>query len=142
MSGRPTGRGEPLRSRRSAPAGFRGHAVVERAIGSEYEYSNLGVGLLGHVLSRVAGVSYEAPVRERILDPLGMRNTGITLSEEMRARLTRGHDLAGAPAPLWDLHVEPTNQPKLPIRPRGPPRSSSSRPWTPRSPSSGTRREW
>ncbi|MDX1568611.1 MAG: serine hydrolase domain-containing protein, partial [Longimicrobiales bacterium] len=74
-----------------------------REIGSEYEYSNLGVGLLGHALSRAAGASYEALVRERILEPLGMGNTAITLSEEMRARLARGHDLAGEPASLWDL---------------------------------------
>ena len=45
---------------------------LRRDIGAEAEYSNLGVGLLGHVLARVNGSSYEELVRERILDPLGM----------------------------------------------------------------------
>src|SRR5690242_19301640 len=33
---------------------------LTRDIGSQYEYSNFGVGLLGHVLALRAGVSYEA----------------------------------------------------------------------------------
>ena len=46
---------------------------LTRDIGSQYEYSNLGVGLLGHVLSLRAGTSYEALVRSRICDPLVCR---------------------------------------------------------------------
>ena len=44
------------------------------------EYSNVGVGLLGHALARRAGTSYEALVTARILAPLGMTSTRITLS--------------------------------------------------------------
>jgi hypothetical protein len=39
---------------------------LTRDIGSQYEYSNLGVGLLGPVLSLRAGMSYEALVRARL----------------------------------------------------------------------------
>jgi serine-type D-Ala-D-Ala carboxypeptidase/endopeptidase len=53
---------------------------LTRDIGSQYEYSNLGVGLLGHALSLRAGMSYEALVRSRICDPLGMADTRVTLS--------------------------------------------------------------
>src|SRR5256885_10692939 len=56
---------------------------LERDIGSEYEYSNLGFGLLGHVLSRHARESYEALVRSRICDPLGMASTRIALTPDM-----------------------------------------------------------
>jgi CubicO group peptidase (beta-lactamase class C family) len=49
---------------------FLGRYKVTREIGAEFEYSNLGVGLLGVALSRRAGKSYEALVRERILNPL------------------------------------------------------------------------
>jgi CubicO group peptidase (beta-lactamase class C family) len=45
--------------------------TLTRDIGSQFEYSNLGVGLLGHVLTLRAGKSYEELVRARILDPLG-----------------------------------------------------------------------
>ncbi len=52
---------------------------LTRDIGSQYEYSNLGVGLLGHVLSLRAGSSYEALVRSRVSDPLSMWHTRAAL---------------------------------------------------------------
>lgn len=76
---------------------------LPRDVGAQFEYSNLGGGLLGHALSRAAGLSYEDLVRRRILDPLGMDMTGITLDDDMRAWMTRGHDQQGNVVPLWDL---------------------------------------
>ncbi len=76
---------------------------LTRDIGSQYEYSNLAVGLLGHVLSLRAGMSYEALVRARICEPLGMADTRVTLTPEMKARLAVGHSEAAAPVPNWDL---------------------------------------
>ncbi|HEX3107684.1 MAG TPA: serine hydrolase, partial [Thermoanaerobaculia bacterium] len=40
---------------------------LTRDPGSQYEYSNLGGGLLGHVLALRAGTDYETLVRKRIL---------------------------------------------------------------------------
>ena len=48
---------------------FLGRYQLPRDVGAAFEYSNLGVGLLGHALARRAGKSYEALVRERILNP-------------------------------------------------------------------------
>jgi len=76
---------------------------LTRDIGSRYEYSNLGGGLLGHVLARHAGMDYEKVVRSRICEPLGMRSTAITLSEEMKARFAVGHDGAMQKVAYWDL---------------------------------------
>jgi CubicO group peptidase (beta-lactamase class C family) len=76
---------------------------LTRDIGERYEYSNLGVGLLGHVLALKAGKSYEQLLIERIFEPLGMRDTRIVLTSGMSRRLARGHDEAGAPAANWDL---------------------------------------
>lgn len=69
----------------------------------KYEYSNLAVGLLGHILARRAGVDYETLVRKRILEPLGMKSTAITLSKELKARLVAGHDENLKPVANWDL---------------------------------------
>ncbi|MBW7934015.1 MAG: serine hydrolase [Gemmatimonadaceae bacterium] len=76
---------------------------LPRGIGERYEYSNLGVGLLGHALALRAGKSYEALVTERVLQPLGMRDTRITLTDAMRKRVAPGHTADGKAAPLWDL---------------------------------------
>jgi len=76
---------------------------LPRDVGSAYEYSNLGMGLLGHALAHRAGTAYESLVRERITGPLGMTNTVITLSPDLRARMASGHDASLQPVPLWDL---------------------------------------
>jgi D-alanyl-D-alanine-carboxypeptidase/D-alanyl-D-alanine-endopeptidase len=74
-----------------------------RDIGSEYEYSNLGAGLLGHALALRASMSYESLVRSRICDPLGMTDTRMTLTSGMKARLAVGHNNALAPVANWDI---------------------------------------
>src|SRR5690606_1090005 len=76
---------------------------LRRAPGEAYEYSNLGMGLLGHVLALRAGVSYEQLVRERILEPLGMMHTAIELTPWMQEHLAVGHGADGEPTPLWNL---------------------------------------
>lgn len=79
-----------------------GHALT-RDVGAQYEYSNLGMGLLGYLLARRAGTDYETLVRQRITRPLGMRDTAIALSAEAKARFAQGHDAALKPVPAWDL---------------------------------------
>jgi D-alanyl-D-alanine-carboxypeptidase/D-alanyl-D-alanine-endopeptidase len=76
---------------------------LTRDPGAQYEYSNLGGGLLGLALARRAGTDYETLVRRRISDPLGMNSTRITLPAEMQARLIAGHNQALKPVPNWDL---------------------------------------
>ena len=77
--------------------------TLTRDIGSKYEYSNLGVGLLGHILALRAGKDYETLVRMRIFQPLKMNNSGIKLTPEMQAHLAGGHNPALLPVPNWDL---------------------------------------
>jgi CubicO group peptidase (beta-lactamase class C family) len=68
----------------------------------KYEYSNVGMGLLGHILAHHAGVSYEELLRQRVLDPLGLRDTRITLSAEQQQRLAHGHSGTNE-VPNWDI---------------------------------------
>jgi len=48
----------------------------EYAPGERLNYSNLGYAALGRVIERVTGKTYEALLREAILDPLGMKDSG------------------------------------------------------------------
>ena len=73
---------------------------LRRDPGAEAEYSNLGVGLLGHLLARAAKTSYEDLVRKRILDPLGMKTTGWALDGDVGAWMTKGH-AKGEVVPFW-----------------------------------------
>jgi serine-type D-Ala-D-Ala carboxypeptidase/endopeptidase len=74
---------------------------LQRDPGTQFEYSNVGMGLLGHVLAARAGVSYEELLARRVLGPLGMRNTSVVVDEERRARRATGHTQAQAPVPWW-----------------------------------------
>ncbi len=66
-----------------------------------FEYSNYGMGLLAHVLEKVTGRDYESLVKEKVLLPLGMTSTAITLTPEMRAQLAQGYTEKGLPTPVW-----------------------------------------
>jgi CubicO group peptidase (beta-lactamase class C family) len=82
---------------------FLSRHTLTRDVGSIFEYSNLGVGLLGHLLSRRAGTDYEGLVRARITGPLGMKDTAIMLSSAMQSRLAQGHGPTLEAVPNWDL---------------------------------------
>jgi CubicO group peptidase (beta-lactamase class C family) len=44
--------------------------------GAKFNYSNSGYFLLGDIIEKVTGKSYEQVLKENILDPVGMKNTG------------------------------------------------------------------
>ncbi len=48
---------------------------LQTETGSAFSYSNAGFELLGLLLSRVTGMTFENAVRQRVLTPLGMRNS-------------------------------------------------------------------
>lgn len=72
-----------------------------REPGESFEYSNLGVSLLGLLLGHRAGMEYEELVRERVLIPLGMTDTSVRLSEDQQSRLVPGHQ-----KDLLPVHIE------------------------------------
>ncbi|HVY69630.1 MAG TPA: serine hydrolase [Verrucomicrobiae bacterium] len=78
---------------------------LTRDIGAEYEYSNLGMGLLGHALALQAGTTYEQLVLQKICQPLKMSETSITLSPELRARFATPHNKSGVPVKAWDFRT-------------------------------------
>ena len=78
---------------------------LTRDPGAEFEYSNLGVGLLGHALSLATGKSYEELERTLVWAPLGMDHTAIMLTPWMKSHLAVGHDEKGNVVPNWDLNV-------------------------------------
>jgi CubicO group peptidase (beta-lactamase class C family) len=55
-------------------------AEVSHRPGTHYQYSNPGYVLLGQVIERKSGKTYEAFVRDEIAGPLGLGHTGITRS--------------------------------------------------------------
>jgi CubicO group peptidase (beta-lactamase class C family) len=80
---------------------------LQRDPGDTFEYSNVAVGLLGHALSLRAGTTYTVLVSDRILRPLGMTHTAVTLTPWMKDHLVRGHNRAGNLVANWDFPALP-----------------------------------
>ena len=78
---------------------------LTRDPGAKFEYSNLGMGLLGHVITLKAGMNYESLVVERICKPLKMNSTRITLTPELKSCFTTGHNEFGYSVPILDIGV-------------------------------------
>jgi len=72
-----------------------------REPGEEYEYSNLGYGLLGELLAIICAKPYMQCLQETILSPLQLHNTiGIPDAKEQQD-IPSGLDKDGNPTPLW-----------------------------------------
>lgn len=57
----------------------------------QYEYSNLGYGLLGQVVSTVSGIPFQEYIRRNILEPLGMYHTVWEYTEVPEEQLALGY---------------------------------------------------
>jgi CubicO group peptidase (beta-lactamase class C family) len=71
--------------------------------GSTYSYSNLAAGLLGVILERVSGKTYEQMVERIICKPLQMGSTVQHMNDEQRSHFVSVYNEKGAPTPAWDL---------------------------------------
>jgi CubicO group peptidase (beta-lactamase class C family) len=76
---------------------------LQRDVGAEFEYSNLGYGLLGHALARKVGISFEQLVIDRICKPLDLKDTCQHLSPGQKSRLAQGYTANLRPTPNWDF---------------------------------------
>ncbi len=54
---------------------IKGKLSFSNVAGVEYEYSNLGFAMLGYIIHKVSGITYDAYIKKNILNPLGMNET-------------------------------------------------------------------
>jgi CubicO group peptidase (beta-lactamase class C family) len=81
---------------------------LEFAPGSQFRYNNSGYFLLGAVIEQVTGKPYEQVLREKILGPLGMRDTGYDHWGDVVARRATGYERSPAglrTAPYLDMSI-------------------------------------
>src|SRR5688500_1775462 len=69
---------------------------LRSAPGARHAYSNSGYFLLGLVIEKVTGRKYEEVLKERILAPLGMSDSGYDWPGTIIARRASGYDGRGA----------------------------------------------
>jgi CubicO group peptidase (beta-lactamase class C family) len=75
---------------------------LQRPIGSRYEYSNLGAGLLGFALAKAAEEeSVDALFAHRVLEPLRLADTTFDLTDEQHSRLAPPFKANGDASHEW-----------------------------------------
>ena len=62
-------------------------------------YSNFGFDVLSAALSHAAGKPYDVLLKERVLDPTGLKDTVLSLRGGDQARVLQGHNFDGKPLP-------------------------------------------
>ncbi|MCH8619837.1 serine hydrolase domain-containing protein [Undibacterium sp. TS12] len=74
-------------------------------VGSRFEYSSFGNGLLGQALSQRAGTDYDTLVKNRVTTPLGMTATGVALNADLEKRMATGYSSKAqfAATPSWNF---------------------------------------
>lgn len=63
--------------------------------GKRFSYSNSGYTLLGYIIEKVTGKTYEQCVKEMIFTPLKMNNSGYDHSETIIAKRAKGYERLG-----------------------------------------------
>lgn len=71
-------------------------------VGSVYSYSNAGFAVLGRIMEQLTGATWDAALRELVLDPLGLHHTTSVATDLVRFRATCGHV-----GPVGALELEP-----------------------------------
>ena len=64
---------------------------LDFAPGEKFGYSNLGYCVLGDIVAKVSGETFEAYVKQHILEPLQMKSSTLVLSETKRGPWARPH---------------------------------------------------
>ncbi len=62
-------------------------------IGSQWTYSNMGVGLLGYSIEGQSHQTYDQLVRKNIAVPLEMTSLGVTVPKQLQHNYAKGYDI-------------------------------------------------
>lgn len=81
------------------------------APGSLFKYSNPGIGMVGEVIARITGQTFEQAIEELVLRPLALRDSSFARRDDLLARVPHGvmwtYDGREIPTPQWPFGYAP-----------------------------------
>ncbi|WP_281558028.1 serine hydrolase domain-containing protein [Thalassomonas sp. RHCl1] len=72
--------------------------------GTRHAYSNPGYGVLGYIIEKFSGQSFEQYIRQHILQPLAMQHSTMGPSSSHQQKLSQGYS-AGKAVPYRDIYL-------------------------------------
>ncbi|HWP36552.1 MAG TPA: serine hydrolase domain-containing protein [Gemmatimonadales bacterium] len=79
------------------------YGVLVYPPGVVYEYSNLGYGIIDHIIERVSGLSYPDYMRTRVFAPLGLTRTSVHIGPGLEPYVAQRYDSRLRPIPYYDF---------------------------------------
>ena len=83
--------------------------------GTSWNYSNIGYNVLGRLIEVVSKQPYDAFLKEKIFEPLGMRDTCFFVPEEKMERLATLYTLSGSALTKSPSQLGAQGGPKIPM---------------------------
>lgn len=83
------------------------HWKPSSTIGTQWTYSNLGIGLLGNVTQSTTHTEIGKLYVKKLLNPLNMEAIGIEVPKKMQRHYAQGYDAKGQPVPHSSLGLFP-----------------------------------
>ena len=78
---------------------------LSREPGTKYEYSNFGYAFLANLLSRLSKRTFPDLLSQIIIQPLSLKDTTFTLSQQQKSRLVTGYELGKGISPLLNEKI-------------------------------------
>jgi CubicO group peptidase (beta-lactamase class C family) len=79
------------------------YGILVTPPGEVYEYSNLGYGIIDHIVSRISGTAYADFMRTNVFLPLGLTHTSVGIGEGLEAWVAQRYDQRQRPIPFYDF---------------------------------------
>jgi CubicO group peptidase (beta-lactamase class C family) len=75
--------------------------VIDTFPGYKFQYSNVGVSVLGHILEKVYDLPFDELIKKYITDPLRMNYTGTVMDNKINKQMASKYSSNGNPVPYW-----------------------------------------
>ncbi|WP_293866753.1 serine hydrolase domain-containing protein [Steroidobacter sp.] len=92
---------DDLPRRLSLSETIRRYGIVVAPAGERYQYSNIGYGVLSHLLAQVSGKSYADFMRQEVFLPLGMTHSSINIAPGLEGQHAIRYDFERKPIPFY-----------------------------------------
>jgi CubicO group peptidase (beta-lactamase class C family) len=79
------------------------YGILVTPPGAVYEYSNLGYGIIDHIIARVSGTDYADFMRANVFVPLGLTHTSVGIGPGLEGYAAQRYDSKQRPIPFYDF---------------------------------------
>jgi CubicO group peptidase (beta-lactamase class C family) len=79
------------------------YAILVYPPGESYQYSNLGYGIVDHIIARVSQTAYADYMRTRVFAPLGLTRMAVHLDSALQPYAAARYDSRLRPIPFYDF---------------------------------------